>query len=201
MTKMVKLARRLALVVGLIGCGGSPIGGGAPASGESAGGAPGSGGAPPSEAMTTPEELEAAIQQDLSRIRRLEIARLGGVQVGPPANACYQYPCPGDLRDPAIEPQYRALAPRLARLADTWQTIAADPEIAPADPANQYADVRALNQLQVVLIVDLWRVTPANNPSCDSLPCPEDVARADAENWRRAGVLHAWAVQAAAEQP
>ena len=202
MTRLANLAWRLALVLGLIGCGGSPTrGGGVPAGGDPAGGASSSGGAPPTEVVTSPEELEAAIRQDLSSIHRLEVVLLGGVQVGPPANACYQYPCPDDLRDPAVEPQYRELAPRLARLTDILQTVAANPEIAPVDPAGEDADVRALNQLQVVLVLDLWRVAPASNPNCYNLPCPEDVARADAENRRRAGVLHAWAVETAAEPP
>jgi hypothetical protein len=214
MTRFAKLARRLALVLGLIGCGGVPMRGpgnsggddpagpgpGGAAAGEG-GAAAGTGGAPAEEAVTSPEELEAAIQQDLASIHALEVVRLAGLRIDAPANACYQYPCPNDLRDPAVEPQYRQLAPRLARLTDTLQTIAADPDIAPADPAGAYADMVALNQLHVVVVLDLWRVNPANNPNCYSLPCPADIARADAENRRRAGVLHAWAVQATAEQP
>jgi hypothetical protein len=156
---------------------------------------------PPVQA--TPAELAADVHADLAALQSLQVVQVNEVVLlnAPEAYNCYGTPpCPGSETDPAVAAELARQAPRLARLTDIAEGLAGASEVAPADPASVAGDLYVLRELRIVDIGDLLTVSPASSPNCYNLPCPEDVAAADTENQRRAGVVHAWAAEAVAEE-
>jgi hypothetical protein len=196
MSRFERLARRLALVLGLLaGCGGAGMGGLPPADP--------SGTPPPAQpARPTSAELAADVRANVERLRGLEVVDVySAVFDTPEASNCYGAPpCPGSESNPDVAAELARQAPRLARLTDIAAGLAAATEGAPADPAGAAADLAALDGLRIVELGNLLTVAPAANPICYNTPCPSDVAAATAENGRRAGIVHAWAAEAVSEK-
>jgi len=193
MSRFERLARRLVLVLGLsAGCEGAGMGGLPP------GDPPGM----PPPAQPTPAELIVDVRANVDRLRALQIVDVySAVFDTPEASNCYGGPpCAGSESDPAVAAELARQAPRLARLTDIAAGLAASTEVPAADPAGAAADLAALDGLRIVELGNLLTVAPASNPICYNTPCPSDVAAADAENGRRAGIVHAWAAEAVSEK-
>jgi hypothetical protein len=154
---------------------------------------------PPVQA--TPAELAADVHADVAALAALQVVDVYEVVLNAPeAYNCYgTHPCPGSESDPTVAAELARQAPRLDRLTAIAEGLAGSSEVAPVDPYSVGPDLDSLRNLRIVNLGQLLRVSPASNPTCYNTPCPEDVAAADAENGRRAGVVHAWAAEAAAE--
>jgi hypothetical protein len=188
MSKFESLARRLVLLWGLsLGCG--------------------EGTSSPSPTTTDPpavystespaiEIVAAQLKTDLGRLHRLQIVSVETLAAnGAESHGCYGlHPCDDNLSYPVTAAVYRREAPRLNRLVGLAEAVAGSPTARAVDTA---ADLAALNALEIVRSSGLLTVAPANNPNCYSLPCPEDIARAQTENQRRADVLHSLIVETA----
>lgn len=141
------------------------------------------------------------IEADIRALKTLAIAQVQHLVVdGAHASSCYGlHPCAASATEPSVAAEYARQAPRLDRLTAIAQAAASAAQKAPASgPGDVAADLAALNALRIVSFGQLITAAPANNPSCYNLPCAADVAVADAENARRAAVLHAFAREAIA---
>lgn len=133
------------------------------------------------------EAVERA-RVDLDRLAALEVFEVGDLLVdgAPQAQNCYG-PCPVD---DVVAAEFVAQSERLHALADVIEAAAAR---APAVDACSEADVAdaldALRALDVFEVGDLLRVEAESDPQCYNLPCPEEVAAAEAETCARAGQL------------
>lgn len=143
----------------------------------------------------------AEIEADIRALKSLAIAQVRHLVVdGAHASSCYGlHPCAASATEPSVAAEYARQAPRLDRLTAIAQAAASAAQTAPAGGSDHVAaDLAALNALRIVSFGQLITAAPANNPSCYNLPCASDVAVADAENARRAAVLHAFAREATA---
>jgi hypothetical protein len=187
MSKLERLARRLVMLFALAaGCGTAAEGNETPPP-------------PPDVYQTTPAELDAAVKEDLARLRSLSVVSVGGLVLSQEAQAasCYSAPCELSDSDPVIA-DYRRQQPRLRRLVDAAQAAISARELPEVTAAQTHADLAALESLRIVTLQGLVTVAPATQANCYGLPCPEDIARADAENRRRAGAAHVLAAEVAA---
>src|SRR5262245_14404047 len=98
------------------------------------------------------------VADNLDRLRALEVFQVGELMVGEGESTA-------------------AAATELEAFAGTAEEACAAAEADPADCTDEAiaANLTALRALSVVEVGDLLRVEPANNPSCYSLPCPEDI--------------------------
>jgi len=179
MSRLGRLARRLVIIWGIAaGCDG------------------GTGSGTPTTTTTdpTPAEVVAAIKSDLASLTDLHVFGVGGLVVSnPEASNCYGgAPCADLVSNPAVAAEYARQAPRLRQLTQLAQELAATADL-PAAGADTTADLAALNNLAIVYIGQLVTVAPASSPICYNTPCPDDIARADAENRHHADVVHALA--------
>jgi hypothetical protein len=187
MTKLSLLAHRLVLVWGFAaGCGGG-VGGGP---GDPVG-------------VGTPIDLGdtvavvAQLETDMIRLNALTIVNARSlVVVGGERSACYSlHPCASSASDPVVAAEYARQAPRLHALVGLAEEVASAQayETAATDTAS---DLSALNGLAIVELTSLVKTAPATSQNCYNLPCPDDVARADQENQRRADAAHMLATEA-----
>jgi hypothetical protein len=189
MSKLERLARRLVMLFALAaGCGTASEGNETPTPTPT-----------PDVYQATPAELNAAVKEDLARLRSLSVVSVGGLVLSQEAQAasCYSAPCELSDSDPVIA-DYRRQQPRLRRLLDAAQAAIGARELPEVTPAQTQADLAALESLRIVTLQGLVTVAPATQANCYGLPCPEDIARADAENRRRAGAAHVLAAEVAA---
>jgi hypothetical protein len=201
MTRLEWLARRLVLILGL-GAGAAACDANEPLP------------APPTTASaTTPTEtptpaptsraaLEAQVEQDLARLRALEVVEVGGLVIDLPGSpgACYGHCSERDLRkvpDAALSRQ----APRVHALADIGDSVLENSYPTTLDVSRAGAAIAALDALAIVDLGGLLTVGPANNPSCYNLPCSEDVAKAKLINESRSWFLTQWAQMAVGAKP
>jgi hypothetical protein len=131
----------------------------------------------------------AAVDANLAKLAALEIVAVGDLVVALPAGSmnCYG-PCPEDAE--AIAAARGAAALRLDALTTAAEAAVGLPnDPAACEPAAIEASLAALAALEIVEVHGMVVAEPANNPMCYSLPCPEDVAAAEALNCQRAGDL------------
>jgi hypothetical protein len=191
MGKFEELVRGLALAAGIssgaAGCDGAGPTGTAAAT-------------PPTPPVTPdPGYGDPSVEANLARLQALQVFDVGALILDLPdqATACYGLPCPADVTQSMLRAARARQAPRLARLTALAESAAASTEIAPAAPADVAGDLQALRDLRVVEIGDLIAAVPVAQPSCYNQPCPEDLARADADTQRRAGVVRVLGGEAA----
>jgi hypothetical protein len=135
----------------------------------------------------TDAQVDASIEDSLTRINALQLFSVEGLVLNLPAQAreCYNLPCPNDAASWAAYHAERARqAPRLAKLAEQAE-ICNSGNCYISTPTSADEAVQALNALQIVTIGELIQTQPANNPECYNLPCPSDTAAAEIENNRR----------------
>lgn len=144
----------------------------------------------------TPAELEAGIAADLDALRALDVVEVGGLVMRLPteATACYGLPC-NDADRARWTAERQAQAARLAELAAQATDAAEDAAATAPPPAEVEAAVAALRDLQIVEVGALIHAEPASQPECYNLPCPSDVAAAEAANARRAAAVVAIAAR------
>ncbi len=191
MTKLSLLARRLVLVWGFAaGCGGSGVGSG-----------PGDPAQPVDVSMPgDPGDTVAVIAQletDMTRLNALTIVNARSlVVVGGERSSCYTiHPCASSASDPVVAAEYARQAPRLHALVALAEEVAAANSYASA-ATDSAADLAALNGLAIVELTSLVKTAPATSQNCYGLPCPDDVARNNQENQRRADAAHTLASEA-----
>jgi hypothetical protein len=204
MSRLGWLARRLVMIWGLALAGGCDSGGGG--GGGGGGSNTASTGQPPAADPTyaTPAEAAAVVadlRDDMQRLQNLKVVEVFTLDVAiPEAANCYGgAPCDGFESNAAVTAEYARQAPRLAQLTQLAETLAGSSELPTADP-DVTADIAALNGLKIVDFGALVKVEPASSPNCYNLPCPEDVASANAANQHHADVVHSLAAMAVAEQ-
>lgn len=140
-----------------------------------------------------PEAL-AAVDQNIQRLRALEVFEVGTLIVPKPKDeGCYVgEPCPG--RDAAWARARELAAVRLATFTKDAEAAAAQAE-AGADKSDADtridANLAALAALNVVGIKAFVRAIPANSTNCYGHPCPQDVAAAKDIDRKRAAKLEA----------
>jgi hypothetical protein len=157
----------------------------------------GCGGTPPTQ---TPAQTQAptggdpqpvtSVEQDLERLRALQVVEVGQLVLDLPAaaTACYGIPCPGSSLWPTYDAEKARQAGRLDQLVTLANVAAHNQYLTPHQASEADAAVQALAGLQIVEVSGLVEAKPANNPSCYNLPCPADQAAAEAENARRVTV-------------
>lgn len=135
------------------------------------------------------------VDENLARLRSLEVFEVGELIVKLPAGAtnCYGT-CPGF--EDAVQAARTQAAQRLANLADTAARAAATPYTAYACLERVDANLEALRSLEVLGVGAFMRSAPENNPLCYNTPCPEDVDAANAKNDARAAELESIAIAA-----
>ncbi len=106
----------------------------------------------------------AGIDENLARLRSLQIFEVGGFLLNAPN--CYGMPCPGHEQEYADAKE--AQAKRLADFTNSALSAAAATAPSYTGPAP-------------VILAE-----PQNNANCYNLPCPEDIAAAQAINNERA---------------
>lgn len=166
---------------------------------EPAGPAPAPVTASPYPAAASPEDVEMTIAEHLDRLDRLAIAEVAGLVMELPSEAAACYggpPCAG--HESVYEQERARQAARLSGLAVIADEVAQDGSLAPAAYATAEQALQALRALRIVDVTALVHSEAQNNPACYSLPCPEDIARAEAENGLR--VAQALAIAEAAER-
>ena len=138
----------------------------------------------PPTVTESPQEVEASIEASFSRLAALDIVEAATLVSALPAEAtsCYNLPCPDSKWVQPYQDERAKQAPRLAKLVELAESVAADPTIAPRDSSQAQAALDALAGLEIINAETLVEVKPANNPECYNLPCPADKAAADATN-------------------
>lgn len=198
MTRLESLARWLVLILGLgtgAACaGGDPIGAApAPAAKTPA--------APATEDPTR-AALEAEAQDDLARLRALNLVEVIGLHLPDQKTYCYGNPCPdGPAWQEVVDQTYPRQVPRLTLLTELAEQAARATDVAPADPKGAESDLSALKALNIVDVGDLLQVAPADNPHCYNLPCPEDIEAAADATARKAGVVARWVQLSLSQHP
>jgi hypothetical protein len=174
---MNKALKSLAIALGVSGCG--------------------SDGTPP--AKMSAAEVNASIEKSFERLQSLQVFSAYQLVMNLPAEAtsCYGVPCDSKWQGPYDDERARQ-APRLAKLADITQAVAADASLQPRNIYDSGAAVQALQALQIVQVDSLVQVQPANNADCYNLPCPSDQQAADREN--QLHVAQAFAIAEAAKK-
>ena len=132
-------------------------------------------------------EALAHVDLNLARLRDLDVIEVGELLVDLPDEAfnCYG-PCPGS--EAAIQAANEAAALRLQDFVEVAEAAAAAPS---GYLCTEQVDenLAALAGLEIVEVLGLVQVEPANNPQCYNLPCQADIDAANAANELRAAQL------------
>lgn len=141
---------------------------------------------------TTVDQTQAvaAIDENLARLRALDIFEVGDLIVEMPTEAlnCYgPKPCAGS--EPAVAAARSAAAERLIAFTDNVVAAAATPYDSYACDANIDVNLDALRSLRVVEVVSFIQSEPANSSFCYNLPCQSDIDAANQANHTRAAKL------------
>lgn len=137
----------------------------------------------------------AAIDENLARLRALDVFEVGELIVEMPTEAlnCYgAKPCAGS--EPAVAAARAAAAERLVAFTDNVVAAAANPSDNYACDANVDVNLDALRSLRVVEVGSFIRSEPVNNGFCYNLPCQSDIDAANATNHTRAAKLESIAI-------
>jgi hypothetical protein len=141
-------------------------------------------------AASAPGAPVPSIDDSLARLAHLNVVHVDELLVGLPEAAYHCYGFCDDWKDEydALVP---AAAPRLAKFVDAAE-IASEgaPECASCSERVD-ENLGKLRALELFRVVDLIVDRAENNPNCYSLPCPADVALANAKNAERAAKLAA----------
>lgn len=156
---------------------------------------PATGTSSPQPAATEGTVALEQVDENLARLRALNVFEVGDLIVKLPAEAtnCYGI-CPG-FEDAAQTARAEA-AQRLANLVDTAARAAATPYSGYACTERVDANLEALRSLEVVGVGAFLRILPDNNPLCYNTPCPDDVDAANVKNEARAAELESIAIAA-----
>jgi hypothetical protein len=158
-----------------------------------------------SQSLTGPEGLtgvdleqeyslaQEQVQVDLDILSEVSVFEVGELVIAQnmvPGN-CYGGVCEND---DDRERNYIDQADRLHALVDLATD---DPEttVTPCyttvdDPNIIASNLQAVDDLEIVDVGEFLEQEVEPSASCYNLPCPDDIAAADAENYRRAQVLH-----------
>jgi hypothetical protein len=125
-------------------------------------------------------EALARVDENLERLRALQVFEVGEMIVDLPAEAsnCYG-PCPGS--EAAIAAANEAAALRL-------DEVVAVAEVAVDEPGSYLCtelvdeNLELLRALEVVEVLGMIQAVPQNNPQCYNLPCQSDIDAAAAVN-------------------
>jgi hypothetical protein len=127
---------------------------------------------------------------NLKLLEQLRIVDIGDLVHNYPEGAmnCYG-PCPGFEGEIAAEDARQAS--RLAELVEIATDAATQLTIEDGSFNLEVIDqnLAALDGLDIVQVFGLIEEVPQNNPYCYNLPCPSDIAEADAINRQRASAL------------
>lgn len=137
-----------------------------------------------------PNAAVAAIDENLARLRALDVFEVGDLIVQMPNEAlnCYgPKPCAGS--EPAVAAARVAAAERLVTFTDGVSKAAASPSDDYACEANIQVNLDALRSLQVVDIGNIIVSQPLNTGFCYGNPCPADIDAANQANHARAAKL------------
>jgi hypothetical protein len=137
----------------------------------------------------------AAIDENLARLRALEIFEVGDLIVEMPTEAlnCYgPKPCAGS--ESAVLAARASAAERLVTFTDRVIVAAATPYDSYACVANIDVNLDALRTLRVVDVGAFILSEPQNSANCYNLPCQSDIDAANAENHDRAAKLESIAI-------
>jgi hypothetical protein len=137
-----------------------------------------------------PAAAVAAIDENLARLRSLDVFEVGDLIVQMPAEAlnCYgAKPCAGS--ESAVAAARAVAAERLATFTNEVVKAAAMPYDSYACEAHVDINLDALRALNVVDIGNLVVSQPQNNQSCYNLPCQSDIDAANQANHTRAAKL------------
>jgi hypothetical protein len=138
--------------------------------------------------LALPREGPRTVDENLARLRSLEVFTVGQMVWEQPAEAfnCYG-PCPGS--EAVIARAEAAGAARLdafTRAATAAARDASDDHAGACEPAAVDANLQALRALRVVEVQDFLAVQPRESSNCYGLVCPGETARARAETCARA---------------
>jgi hypothetical protein len=148
-------------------------------------------------APSTPESTAAvvAIDENLARLRALDVFEVGELIVEMPAEAlnCYgPKPCAGS--EPAVAAARTTAAERLVAFTESVVAAAAKPYDSYACDANIDVNLEALRSLRVVEVGSFIRSEPVNSAFCYNLPCQSDIDAANTTNHTRAAKLESIAI-------
>lgn len=136
---------------------------------------------------TSGAEALARVDENLERLRALDVFEVGQLIVDMPAEAfnCYG-PCPGS--EALILAAQEEAALRLDELVPAAEAAIGTPS---SYLCTELIDenLEALRALEIVEVTGMIQAVPENNPQCYNLPCQEDIDAAAAENDLRAAKL------------
>lgn len=136
---------------------------------------------------TAGAEAWARVDENLARLRALEVFEVGALVVALPAEAtnCYG-PCPGF--EGVIKAARESAAVRLARFADDAVAAAKAPS-GYLCTAQIDQNLVLLTNLAIVEVKGIVKAQPTNNVQCYGYPCQADIAAAAAIDETRAAAL------------
>jgi hypothetical protein len=178
--------------VGLAGCNAHP--GDAESSPHKGSADPAGSGSPSLRVAVDGAVALANVDENLARLRDLDLFEVGELIVNLPSEAtnCYGLPCP--VAQEALQAARVHGAERLANLAGAAERATATPYSGYACGTRIDVNLETLRSLEVVGIGAFVRILPENNPNCYNQPCPADIAAADARNEARAAELESIAL-------
>jgi hypothetical protein len=136
--------------------------------------------------QTIAERAKASVAHDLDRLAALDVFAVGDLLADNVDNA---FSCYGECPDAAE--RVHAFVAQADRLHDlTRRAVAARPAAACELEAVE-ANLAHLRDLEIVEVGAFLHEEASANPNCYNLPCPEDVAAADANNCARSAHLAA----------
>jgi hypothetical protein len=139
--------------------------------------------------LPIPESAEAADElrdASLQALAALEVFEVGNLVTDLPDNSFHCYGlCPEHLDE------YLEAVSRLAAFAGAAVDAAGAADLAACPTGAIAGNLGAIADLRVVEVGAFLAAEPENNPQCYNLPCPEDVAAAEATNCERAAKLDA----------
>ena len=123
--------------------------------------------------------------EHMKTLQELRLFEVGALLVELPAEAyqCYGL-CP-EWED-ELEAQRAEQEARLADLAAVARSVHESETLPEADASTTGEHLEALSALTIVAVGELIVDEAASSPYCYNLPCPGDIAAADASNARRA---------------
>ena len=142
-------------------------------------------------AQIDPAAALAHVDQNLARLKALQVFEVGQLIVDMPEGAqnCYG-PCPGT--EGAVKKAKEQAAVRLEKLTTVAEGATDKPAAAAScEKASIDENLKALSALRIVGVSGLIEVQPVNNPQCYNLPCQEDIAAAKAATCAHAAGLAA----------
>jgi hypothetical protein len=129
---------------------------------------------------------------ELAALAALEVVQVGALVpfAAGQGGHCYGVPCDESEATAAREVQVARLTELVDVVERAKQTPASSSDIEAACAVDAVeANLAALNSLEIVEVEGLLRAQPEISGACYAAPCPEDIARAEAQTCERAEVL------------